>query len=241
MFSVAIATVLFPALARLAARGDDRGFRTTVALGVRQIAFMLVPASAISAVLAEPITRLVYQRGEFDATQTPVVAGALAAFSAGLFFNGTMLLLNRAFFSLQSNWTPTLVALGNLGLNAALDAAFYRFGTWGIPLATSVVNTAGTIVLLMLLRRRLGRIELGATVDSILRIVAASAVLAGAAFGIWYGLDRIAGRSFGGQLASVGGALAVGTVVYLVSCRALRVRELDALLALRSRFARARP
>jgi putative peptidoglycan lipid II flippase len=183
----------------------------------------------------------VYQRGEFDATQTPVVAGALAAFSAGLFFNGTMLLLNRAFFSLQSNWTPTLVALGNLGLNAALDAAFYRFGTWGIPLATSVVNTGGTIVLLLLLRRRLGRIELGETIDSTLRIVAASAVLAGVAFGMWYGLDRIAGRSFGGQVASVGGALVVGTVVYLVSCRALRVRELDALLALRSRFTRAQP
>ena len=241
MFSVAIATVLFPALARLAARGDEAGFRTTLGLGVRQIAFMLVPASAISAVLAEPITRLVYQRGEFDATQTPVVAGALAAFSAGLFFNGTMLLLNRAFFSLQSNWTPTLVALGNLGLNAALDAAFYRFGTWGIPLATSVVNTGGTIVLLLLLRRRLGRIELGETIDSTLRIVAASAVLAGVAFGIWYGLDRVAGRSFSGQVASVGGALVVGTVVYLVSCRALRVRELDALLALRSRFTRAQP
>jgi len=241
MFSVAIATVLFPALARLAARGDEAGFRTTLGLGVRQIAFMLVPASAISAVLAEPITRLVYQRGEFDATQTPVVAGALAAFSAGLFFNGTMLLLNRAFFSLQSNWTPTLVALGNLGLNAALDAAFYRFGTWGIPLATSVVNTGGTIVLLLLLRRRLGRIELGETIDSTLRIVVASAVLAGVAFGIWYGLDRVAGRSFSGQVASVGGALVVGTVVYLVSCRALRVRELDALLALRSRFTRAQP
>ncbi len=241
MFSVAIATVLFPALARLAARGDEAGFRTTLGLGVRQIAFMLVPASAISAVLAEPITRLVYQRGEFDAAQTPVVAGALAAFSAGLFFNGTMLLLNRAFFSLQSNWTPTLVALGNLGLNAALDAAFYRFGTWGIPLATSVVNTGGTIVLLLLLRRRLGRIELGETIDSTLRIVVASAVLAGVAFGIWYGLDRVAGRSFSGQVASVGGALVVGTVVYLVSCRALRVRELDALLALRSRFTRAQP
>ena len=239
MFSVAIATVLFPSLARLAARGDEEGFRRTVGLGARQIAFMLVPASAISAVLAEPITRLVYQRGAFDPAQTPVVAGALAAFSAGLFFNGMMLLLNRSFFSLQSNWIPTVVALGNLALNAGLDAAFYRFGTWGIPLATSVVNVVGTMVLLALLRRRLARIELRETLDSLARIVAASAVLAGAAFGIWYGLDRAFGRSFGGQLVSVGLALVVGTVVYLVSCRALRVRELGALLALRTRLKRA--
>src|SRR5207249_607953 len=71
MFSVAIATVLFPSLARLAARGDESGFRNTVGLGMRQIAFLLIPASVVSAVLAEPITRLVYQRGEFAATPTP--------------------------------------------------------------------------------------------------------------------------------------------------------------------------
>ena len=238
MFSVAIATVLFPSLARLAARGDVSGFRSTVGLGLRQIAFLLVPASVVSAVLAEPITRIVYQRGHFAPSQTPVVAAALAAFSAGLVFNGTMLMLNRAFFSLQSNWIPTLVALANLLLNAALDAAFYRFGTWGIPLSTSVVNLAGTAVLLLLLRRRLGRLELHESADSLTRILAASAALGGAAFGLWYALDRLAGRSFGGQLVSVGGALAVGVGVYLLACSALKVRELDALLALRTRFTR---
>jgi len=147
-------------------------------------------------------------------------------------------MLNRAFFSLQSNWIPTLVALGNLGLNAALDAAFYRFGTWGIPLSTAVVNLAGTAVLLMLLRRRLGRLELRGTADSTGRVVAASIPLAGVSFGVWYALDRALGRSLGGQVVSVGLALTLGTVVYVYACRALRVRELGALLALRSRFTR---
>jgi putative peptidoglycan lipid II flippase len=241
MFSVAIATVLFPSLARLAARHDESGFRDTLALGVRQIAFLLIPASVVSAVLAEPITRLVYQRGEFEPSQTPVVAGALAAFSAGLFFNGVMLMLNRAFFSLQSNWIPTAVALGNLGLNAALDWAFYRFGTWGIPLATSVVNLAGTAALIFLIRRRLGRIDFRQIADSVTRILVASAVVGGATYGVWYGIDQIVGRSFVGQLLSVGTALAAGVVVYLVACRVLRVRELGALLALRSRFSGAQP
>jgi putative peptidoglycan lipid II flippase len=239
MFSVAIATVLFPTLSRLAVRRDVPGFRSTVSLGLRQIAFLLVPASVVSAALAEPITRIVYQRGHFAPSQTPVVAAALAAFSAGLVFNGTMLMLNRAFFSLQSNWIPTFVALGNLVLNAALDAAFYRFGTWGIPLSTSIVNLAGTAVLLVLLRRRLVRLELRETTDSLLRIIAASVLLGGACFGTWYGLDQAFGRSFGAQVVSVGTALIVGTVVYLAACRALKVRELGALLALRTRFKRA--
>jgi putative peptidoglycan lipid II flippase len=239
MFSVAIATVLFPSLARLAARKDMDGFRRTTALGLRQIAFLLVPASAVCAVLAQPITRIVYQRGHWGAHATAVTAGALAAFAGGLAFNGAMLMLNRAFFSLQSNWIPTVVALGNLMLNAALDFAFYRFGTWGIPLATTVVNVAGTAVLLTLLRRRLGRIELAETSVSVARIVAASAALAGAAFVVWDGIDRAVGRSFGGQVVSVGVALTVGTGVYIAACRALKVHEMDALLALRTRLKRA--
>jgi putative peptidoglycan lipid II flippase len=233
IFSVAITTVLFPSLSRLAARGDQVGFRNTIGLGLRQIAFLLIPAGVMSAVLAEPITRLVYQRGHFEPFQTPVVAAALAAFSAGLFFNGVMLLLNRGFFSLQSNWIPTGVALGNLGLNAALDASFYHLGTWGIPLATSLVNVAGSAVLLTLMRRRLGGIGFGEIWSSIVKILVAAAALAGTAYGTWYVLDQALGRSFPGQLAAVVVALVAGIGAYLLTCRALKVRELGALLALR--------
>jgi putative peptidoglycan lipid II flippase len=235
MFSVAVATVLFPALARLAARDDMDGFRRTVSAGIRQIAFLLVPASVVSAVLAEPIVRLVYERNEFTPDQTPVVAGALAAFSLGLAFNGFMLMLNRGFFSLQSPWLPTWVALGNLGLNAVLDAAFFSLGVWGLPLATSLVNVAGTAALLVLLRRRLGQLELAGTAGATARMVAASAPLALVSFATWWALDQGLGRSFGGQLASVFAALVAGGAVYLAACRALRVRELQALLSLRGR------
>jgi putative peptidoglycan lipid II flippase len=235
MFSVAVATVLFPRLSRLAAREDVEGFRETVSLGLRQIGFLLLPASAVAAVLSVPIVRLLYERGEFTSDQTPVVAGALAAFSLGLTFNGTMLMLNRAFFSLQSAWVPTAVALGNLALNVALNAALYRVGVWGIPLATSIVNIAGTAALLLVFRRRLGRVDGSALASSYARIALASAVAAGAAVAAWWGLDEAFGRSLGAQVVSVGAALLAGAGAYLLAARALRVRELDALLSLRRR------
>jgi putative peptidoglycan lipid II flippase len=238
MFSVAVATVLFPSLARLATRNDMNGFRHTVGIGLRQIAFLLVPASVASAVLAEPMVRLLYQRGDFKPAQTPVVAAALAAFSLGLVFNGAMLMLNRAFFSLQSNWVPTGIALGNLVINAGLDAAFYHYGIWGIPLATSLVNIAGTAALLVLLRRRIGRIELGETVRAVALITVAASVLAIVAWPIWHVLDGALGRSTLAQVASLATALAAGGAAYLISCKALRVRELEALLALRARARR---
>ena len=238
VFSVAIATVLFPSLSRFASRGDMIGFRRTVSTGLRQIAFLLIPAAVVSAVLAEPIVRLLFQRGHFHAPQTPVVAGALAAFSAGLVFNGAMLMLNRAFFSMQSNWVPTAIALGNLFLNALLDLAFYRVGTWGIPLATAVCNAAGTFALLVLLRRRLGRMDGGAIARTSARVVVASAVVAAVSWTIWRTLDSAVGRSFGGQVVSLGLALASAIAAYVISCRLLGVQEIDTLLSLRTRLKR---
>jgi putative peptidoglycan lipid II flippase len=239
LFSVAVATVLFPALSRLAARGDVAGFRQTVASGVGQIAFLLVPSSVVCAVLAEPIVRLLYERGEFDPHETRIVAGALAAFSLGLAFNGFMLMLNRAFFSLQSPAVPTWVAGGNLVLNAALFAALYRVGVWGIPLAISLANVAGTLALLWLLRRRLGSLGIAAGVRTLARVIAASGVLALVCFAAWWALDDALGRSFPAQFVSLGTALVLGGIAYLAACRALRVREIAALLSLRDRFRRA--
>jgi putative peptidoglycan lipid II flippase len=238
IFSVAVATVLFPSLSRLAARGDTDGFRNTVSLGLRQIGFLLVPASAVGAVLAIPIVRLLYERGEFTAEETTVVAQALVAFMVGLTFNGAMLMLNRTFFSLQSPWIPTYVACGNLVLNVALAAALYRVGIWGIPLATSIANIASTAGLLMLLRRRLGRVNGRELLASSGRILVASVVAGGVAYGVWWPLDQALGQSVGAQVVSVGLAVLASCAAYLVSARLLGIRELGALLSLVSRSGR---
>jgi len=229
MFSVAVATVLFPALARLAARNDLDGFRATVSTGLRQIGFLLIPASVVSAVLAEPIVRIIYERGAFTETDVGVVSACLAAFSFGLVFNGWMLMLTRGFYGLQSNWLPTVIAVGTLVLNAVLDVALYPIGVWGIPLSTSIVNVVGTAFLLYYLRRRVGDTHLRRVSEAVGRILAASIALGVVAFAVWYALDRALGRSVTAQVVSLGVSLAVGAVAYFGACRALGVRELDVL------------
>ena len=235
VFSVAVATVLFPLLSRHAARADWNAFRRTVSTGLRLICFLLIPASAAAAVLATPIVRLLYQHGNFVAKDTPIVAACLAAFALGLTFNGTMLMLNRGFFSLQSPWIPSWVAFGNLGLNAVLDAVFYRFGIWGIPLSTSLVNIAGTAALLVLFRRRMAGFEIGETARSFGLVCVASAVLAGVGWGVWRLLDSGLGHSLAGQIVSLGAALVLGYAAFFGVCRLLGVRELETLSRLRRR------
>ena len=146
------------ALALRARAATWRGFRDTV---VARRAADRVPARARRASSApcspSRSSALLYQRGAFTPTRRRSSPRALAAFALGLVFNGAMLMLNRAFFSLQSNWIPTAVALGNLVLNAVLDFAFYRFGVVGHPARDVARRTSSARrALLVLLRRRLG-------------------------------------------------------------------------------------
>ncbi len=235
IFAVAVTTVLFPTLARLVARDDFAGLRRALESGLRQIAFLLVPAGLLSIVLAEPIVRLVYQRGEFTSDDTVIVAQCLQAFSIGLVFNGWMLILNRSFYAVQTNWVPTGIALGAVALNAALDLVFYRLGIWGIPLATSTVNIVASVVLLVMMRRRVGLEHVGQTLGVAARVVVAAAVGAGLAYLTWLGLDELLGRGLAAQVVSLGAGFAVGGLVYVGLARALGLRELEALLLLRAR------
>jgi putative peptidoglycan lipid II flippase len=226
MFSVAVATVLFPTLSRFVARNDLDGLRRTQANGIRQIALLLIPAAAVTIVLPEQITRLVYERGAFDAASTDQTAEALFWFSFSLPFSGFNLLLTRTFFSLQRPWTPTALAGVTLLINVAVSVALYGpFGIAGVVLGTVVATAAMTVGQAIFLRRRLGGLQLMTTLKATARILVGAVVLGGVAYGTWYVLDEALGRSFAAQLISVGTALTLGSAAYAAVVLALRVPE----------------
>lgn len=231
MFSVAVATVIFPTLARYAARRAFDDLRSTVANGMRMILLVLVPATAAILVLSEPMVQLVYQRGDFDAADTELVSTALFWFAFSLPFNGLFLLLTRTFFSLQRPWVPTAIAALNLAITAGFSAAFYSpFGVAGIVAATAIATLASVVAQVIVLRRQLGGIQFGRLLDGAIRVSLASALLAAVSYGVWDVLDEAVGRSTIGQIVSLGVALAVGGALYLGAVLALRVPEARQLL-----------
>jgi len=233
MFSVAVATVVFPTLSRYAARREFENLRATMANGMRIIMLILVPAAAAILVLSEPMTQLVYQRGEFDSYQTDLVATALFWFAFSLPFNGLFLLMTRTFFSLQRPWVPTAIAGLNLVITGIFSAAFYSpFGVGGIVAATAIATAASVVAQALVLRRQLGGIELGRLLDGAVRITIASALLAGVSYLVWDGLDSALGESTIAQIVSVGGGLLIGGGVYLGAVIALRVPEAQQLIRL---------
>jgi putative peptidoglycan lipid II flippase len=233
IFSVAVATVVFPTLARFAARSEYDNLRATMANGMRQILLLLVPAAAAVLVLSVPMTRLVYQRGEFDPAQTHLVAQALFWFAFSLPFNGLFLLLTRTFFSLQRPWVPTAISGINLGLTALVALALYApFGVGGIVVGTVVATAASVGAQATILRRQLGGLELGRFVDNAIRVTIAAALLAGISYLVWYLLDQELGRSTISQVVSLGTGLIAGAAAYFGAVLALRVPEARQILRL---------
>jgi putative peptidoglycan lipid II flippase len=225
VFAVALATVLFPTFSRLATRRDMDGLRAVQASGTRQMLLLLVPAAALMLALSEPITRVVYQRGEFDAAQTELVAEALFFFAFSLPFAGVNLILIRTFFSLQLPWRPTQIALANLGVNAALDAALYGpMGVGGITLATAIVSLVTTVALAAALRERIGGLDLRRTLDAGVRIMAAGALAAAVALAAREALGGL-DAGFLEQTVVVVAASTAGLAAYAAVVLATRVEE----------------
>jgi putative peptidoglycan lipid II flippase len=227
MFSVAVATVLFPALARLATRKDYDGLRALTSTGVRQIALLLIPAAVCTLVLAEPITRLVYQRGAFGTASTDLVSEALFWFSFSLPFAGVNLLLTRTFFSLQRPWLPTAIGAATLVLNLVVSIVLVGpFGIAGVVVGTALASAAMAAGQAYYLRRLLGgRLEGYETTRAIARITLACVLLAAIAYLLWLGLDALLGRSLPAQIVSVGGGLTAGLVVYCRAVLRMQVEE----------------
>jgi putative peptidoglycan lipid II flippase len=207
-------TALFPRLASDALADRWQRFSTTVGDGVRLIAFLVLPATALMAALARPALR-VMQLGALDAAGGRLVARVLAAYALGIIGWSALQLLTRAFYAAGDTRTPTLVAVGVTAVGSGL-MLWWFWGSTGdsrvvvLGLAHSTVMVGGAAALLALLAVRIRhRFRVGA---SLIR----SLVCTGAA----YGAARLvvdalpsASRPSAALTVVVGGALAI--VVYV--------------------------
>jgi putative peptidoglycan lipid II flippase len=184
-------------------------------------------------VLSVPMIRLVYQHGDFGPADTHLAATALFWFAFSLPLNGLFLLLTRTFFSLQRPWVPTQISAVNLVITAAGAILLHGpFGVAGIVAATAIATGVSVLIQVYVLRRQLGRLELGHFTSTGARVFVASLALAGASYGVWYVLDQALGRGILGQVISLTAGLGVGGLVYAGAIFALRIPEAQQVLRL---------
>jgi putative peptidoglycan lipid II flippase len=227
VFSVAVATVLFPTLSRLASRRDAGGMRRTLGNGIRQINLLMIPSAGLVAVLATPIVRLVYQHGQFGAHSTQLVSTALLWFAFSLPFAGVNLLLSRTFFALQRPWIPTRLAAMNMAVDLVVSLALYKsLGIAGLIIGTLAANIVMTVLQIRRLRIGFnGRLEGAQTTMITARILIASGIVTGVAYVVWKGLASLLGLSLIAEVIELGIAAAVAVALYARLVLLMRIPE----------------
>ncbi len=158
VFSVAVATVLFPTLSRMAARRDPVQMRRALGNGMRQINLLLIPSSALLLVLATPITRLVYQHGTFGADSTAPGLDRAVLVLVQPSVRGDQPAADACFFALQRPWIPTMLAAINMLVDVLVSVALYQpLGIAGLVIGTASANIVMTGLQLYRLRVGLQR------------------------------------------------------------------------------------
>jgi putative peptidoglycan lipid II flippase len=146
--STALGTAVLPYFSRLVANEDWDGLRNTLRLCVRLIVAISVPATALLIVLSRPIVALLFQRGEFTASDSNAVARVMATYALLIPIETVAVLMWRVVVSLQVGRIVVLASIGIFAFNIVGDYVFKQFiGLEGIALA-SVFNQAFSLIFL---------------------------------------------------------------------------------------------
>lgn len=159
LFGVSVAAVSLPELARDATTSASEQLRGRIATGFRRIAFFVIPSAFAFVALGPTIIGVLFQTGQFDANDTTLVGGVLAAYGIGLLGQSTVKLFASGFYALRDTRTPVKIAVASLVVSAVLSWVFMRrFGPAGIALGSSVGGTLNMVSQLRVLDRRVGRV-----------------------------------------------------------------------------------
>lgn len=232
VFAIAISTAVLPSLSREAADGDLVRLKETLSYALRLTMFITIPAMIGLIVLRQPIIRLLFQRGAFDSDTTKMTAQALLYYSLGLWAFAALRVFVSAFYSLQDTKTPVKVAvvamLANIVFSLILMGPL-KHG--GLALALSLASTLQLIMLIFLLRKRLGGIDGRVVMGSMVRCFLSSLVMGLCIY--FLALKLLAGSITRDIFTLALGILTIicaGFVVYFISAKVLGSKELSSLI-----------
>ena len=231
IFGISLATAALPKMSKEAASNDMEKLKDTVAFSLKTVFTVMIPATAGLMILAGPIVRILFQRGEFTSYSTMITTSALFFYTFGLFAYAGIKILVSTYYSMGDTKTPVKTASVSLVVNLVLNLILmWPLKVGGLALATSIAATFNFVVLYMILMKRIGDIGTSSIAFSLVRVCAAAAAMAVFTFAASRMFLRQAGEAgildFGGILAIV----IASCVVYLAAAYFAKVEGVQWLL-----------
>ena len=217
VIGISLATFLLTALSGLAAKKDFRAFQSTLKEGLGYVIFANIPAAVIMFLLAEPIVRLLFERGAFNAQSTFGCGFALQCLVPGLVFFSLVNVFARAFFALGDVKTPMRISIFCLVLNAVLAVLLIpRFVQGGMGMANTISSAINLALLVRALKRKLPGLEFRAVRLEATVVIGCTLVAGLLVWGTQTWLHAALGvQTLTGRLAEVFIPMILGGGVYL--------------------------
>ena len=233
-----IATAALPTFSTQVAQNKLKEMRSSLTATLRGILLLSIPASLGLILLRRPLVSLLYQRGEFTAYSTELVAWALLWYAAGLVGHAMVEILARAFYALHDTKTPVFIGVAAMSLNVLFSflfsALFSRIG-WmphgGLALANTLATGLEMIGLVLIMRKRLKGLEGGLIWSGVLKALISGALMVLAILG-WLSITGSSSIFIQGA-----GGVLVGLIVYTAALGILKTSELKQIYqAVRTRL-----
>jgi len=233
IFALAMGTALLPMMSQQIARGEKEASRKTLSFALRSIFFIILPSSVGLIVLREPIIRVLFERGEFNAVSTARSAAVLLGYTVGLFAFAGQKIMNTGFYAAHDSKTPMKTAMISLGSNIVLNLILMvPFKEAGLAIATSISGIFQFAQLMYYYPKKVGEFPFREVAFSFLRILLASVAMGVVCYWSWELLKHgIPGAGTHAQLAQVFGSILIATVSYLGFCFMCRVPEVKEAFA----------
>lgn len=228
LFVTSIITVIYPKLAKLTNDENKEGFINTIVKSSNCVILVVLPISIGFIILAEPIVRILFERGKFDATSTELTTIALQLFSLGLLAVGIRDVLYRVFYSLSDTKTPMINSSISLIINIILNLILIKpLGHAGLALSTSISSILTAVLLFFSLKRKRGYFGGGLIVKTGIKSLFASTIMAVIAWFVYKELAIYLGTGLIKEIMAVSASALSGAAIYLILITLMKVEEVE--------------
>ena len=233
LFIATIAAVIYPTLSKLSNEEDKGKFVTSVAQSVNTVVLLIIPISIGAIVLAEPVVRIVFERGAFDAEATKMTAIALVCYSVGMIGFSLREILNKVFYSLQDTKTPMTNGALAMGMNIVLNIVLIKWaGHAGLALATSISGIICIVLLFRSLKKKIGYFGQDKILNTMIKSLIAAIVMGIITRVSYKLLSETLGLGFIQEIVALLGSIGVGGIVYVFIVNLLKVKEINIIASM---------
>ena len=178
VIAVAISTIMYPILSKLASEGNKKLFKINISKSINMIVIIMLPIMVVMTTFSKEIVKVLFEEGSFNSHDTYLTSTALFFYSIGILSYGLKELLAKSFYSLQDTKPPVRNATISVVINIVFSIILVNImGIGGLALASSISATVTTMLLLISLRKKIGKIGFSYILKTFIKGAIASIVM----------------------------------------------------------------